>query len=888
MRPYGFDYTNNDSPKPTRRRFTNPQAFYDLYEEFRLRDAEDAERRSRIRRIYNGNLPYDPKDLEAAGQAWRTNMNFQQMSEVIDARALAVNKLAVENCNLVSLYSNTPESAGPDDTRIASVVSEEFSRMVRKDGRSIPALAMMNKEADLYGIGSVTWRDPDDYVPVALERGQVYFDPEGSSCSADHEVIMIETTLRADYLFQVLDNPNIAAKAGWNIPAVKRWVVAAFHPDQDTRSSAMSTGGIPAIEAAVEDMRRSDFYETHQFGTMSVIFAYVREMKAPRKISFIIAPATRQYCSYGDGPVKEFLFTQENAYDSMNDVFVWYVPKGCVRYAKSQRGIASRLAPVTALNDRLTCALVDSTVRAMSLVVKQKNPGASPMLSLHELGPYTVVGADLDPVPNGNQMSNFQGVLQVRGLIDAIGAHSVAGTTLSGAVPAVHEGGAQPSKAEAEIFERRRIQRDENDYANRMSAWDTIMEVMFSRVVDIIKQGGAVLSSYPDVERFVKRCERRGVSVSVLKKVRDNFTVEVCRDLVVGSDGIVQFLGGIVNTLGGNADEAGRRAMSHDIVRQRLGIAAANRYFPIESRDNSPSNDMSIATLENNALQNLMPAVVAPDQRHLSHMLTHMQVLQQIQQTVQQGLVDAQRKVETEGVDSVTRNKDGEYAPQIEDPERLAQVLQSVSQHIQQHLAFFRPQLGAEAKAKEIQKMITGLAPTIKALNLAIDEQRRVREGQEEKRQRELEELQKRADQAEYDKATHEMDLRAENERRRIELDHQIALERLRMEGETGRARLALASEESRDRSRIAFEAARNDAILKTEQSRGAMALRDQEARQNLDLNRASAEQEALLRAGESAAKRMESSDRVAAVTGRGSPQPSDVMNNADSGVIPL
>jgi hypothetical protein len=412
------------------------------------------------------------------------------------------------------------------------------------------------------------------------------------------------------------------------------------------------------------------------------------------------------------------------------------------------------------------------------------------------------------------------------------------------------------------------------------------MEGIFNRVVSLLKNG--LYRSYPDVDRFVKRCERRGVPLNILKKVQDSFTIEVCRDLVVGSDGIVQFLGSIVGNLGGNADEAGRRAMSHDIVRQRLGVAAANRYFPMESRDSSPSNDSSIATLENNAIQNLMPAVVAPDQRHLSHMLTHVQVLQQIQQTVEQGLVDARRKVESEGIDSVTRNKDGEFAPQIEDPERLAQVLQAASQHIQQHLAFFRPQLGAKAKADEIQKMITGLAPTIKALNLAIDEQPRVREADEEKRQRELDELRKRADQAEFDKATHEMDLKAQNERRRIELEHQIALERLRMEGETGQARLALDAEQARGRARIDYERARSDATLRAEQARSDMANRDMQVRQDLEIARASADQQARIRAGEAAAKRMDSISRVSAVTGRESPQPADVISSVGDGVVPL
>jgi hypothetical protein len=43
-----------------------------------------------------------------------------------------------------------------------------------------------------------------------------------------------------------------------------------------------------------------------------------------------------------------------------------------------------------------------------------------------------------------------------------------------------------------------------------------------------------------------------------------------------------------------------------------------------------------------------------------------------------------------------------------------------------------------------------------------------------------------------------------------------------------------------------------------------------------------------MLRAGESAAKRIASNDRVSAVTGRGAPQPSDVINNAGDGSIPL
>ncbi len=892
---YGYDFTDGDKATPARERFSDPKAFYAVFETFRRYDVEDEKRRARIAAIYDKFLPYDPADLRKAGQAWRTNINFGTLTNAVNARAGAVSKIATETCSFITLDTPDPQLAGPEDERVTTVVEELFSEAMRRDGRVVNALAVMNKEADLYGCGPVTWRDPETYVPEALRRGQVLFDPEGSVNPDDHDIVMIDTTMDASALFRLVDNPELAEKAGWNVPELKKWIVRVFEEGWDTRSQSATSGGVSPIESMIETVRRNDFYENNQFRKFHVIVGYVREMKAPRGITQIIAPATSQTID-GDSPDKVFLYKKENAYRSMEEVFTWLVSDRAQHYIRSVRGIASDIAPKAAARDRLSCAMVDSAIRALSMVVQQKNPGASPVESLQEIGPYTVVGSDYAPVPNANQLSNFQGVLNVQQMLDNDSVASLAGTTFGPTVPHIAAGGNAVSKAEAEIAERRQTQRDENFMASRLMTWKTVWEVTFRRFMKIATGPAVVRREYPHVEWFVEKCEERGVTVPLLRDAMKRFTVDVSREVVVGMDGLTQFISSALAQFGGNSDEAGRKKMSHWIVRYQLGKKMANAFFPVESRDNTPSNDMSIATLENNALQAGQATLVGPDQRHVTHINTHMQVLQSIQEAVQNGLAEAQREWQQSG--QMQQDSDGQLAPKVEDPERLMQVLQAASQHIQQHLELLSTQGDAvKPLVQRYRKTIVGLADVTQALNLAIATQRRVREAEEEKRQREIEELRKAADQAEIAKANHKAELEAATARHKIELDHQVDLERLKLESETGRARLAMENEngkarlamdaeQRRGQSRLDFETAKNNALIESERARREMARRDAESQQALEISRSAASQQASIRASESAAQRLERRQRFNDITGRDVPQPSEFITNPVAGGV--
>lgn len=884
---FGYNYTEGEKPKPARKRFTSSTAIYSIYEQFRQHDVEDEKRRVKILNMYNMRRPFDPEQLKQLGQSWRANVNWGDLKNVVDSRAGVVTAIETATYDLVALDTPIPLTAGPEEERATTVLAEEFSRAIRADGRVVSALGMMNKEADLYGFGPVAWRTPETYVPAQLRRGQVLVDPQGPVSPDDHDIIFIDTVMEAADIFRILDNPDIASKAGWNIPAVRRWAVKVFELQYDTRNNGSVDGGVGYLEALEEASRRNDFYEVNQFRKFHVLDVYIREMKEPRGVTHVIVPATVQGAET-DSPDRDFLFEHENAYDRMSEVVNWFVPDKSIAYLKASRGIASDIAPKAALRDRSICAQADAVVRALSMVVKQKNPGASPITSLQEIGPYTIVGQDFDPMPNANQNSNFQGVAQFMQQLDGATGQAIAGTTFGMSVPRLNLGGTAMSKSESEIAERRITQRDENYRSARLAVHRAFWDTTFRRFMKIATGPVVIRKEYPHVHSFVERCEKRGVSVQMMRDILKLLTVDVSREVIIGMDGVTQFLTNMMQQFGGTADEAGRKRLAHDVARVQLGKKLANRYFPIESRDKGPSNDASVATLENNAIQNGQPVLVGPDQNQAAHINVHMQVLQQVQETVQNGLAEAQREYEQNG--RMQQDAEGNLAPKVDNPEQLMQVLQAASTHVQEHLQILSADKLAADFVKQVSATLVSLGDVTQALNLAIATHRRVREAEEKRIREQQEALQRQADEAEIAKANHKADLEAENARRKIDLDHQLALERLRMEAEQGQRRLAMEEDQARGKARLEFESARNRAMVESETARRDIARKDAQAGASMRIDQARAAQEANLRASEVAQTRMESRNRLREVTGRNPPRPSDFTEQsaAPTGIVPV
>ena len=886
----GYHYTESEkSSAPARRRFTDPQAIYDLYDQMKIDDQKDAERRTKIKTAYEGGLPYDPDQLKQKGLAFMTNLSFNALKGTIEARCESITKLSTDTCNLVELETRTDGTAGPDDDRVGEIVAEAFSAALRAEGHTIPALATMRRETDLHGIGPLTWPDDVSYYPLALERGQVKFRGDGPSVSSDHDLFMFESELPATYVFMLLDNADVAKQAGWDVEMLKELVVEVYGRHSETDNDTTSAAGLSPGETLLMHIRTNAFYERHQFDRFSVLHVYVREMKAPRGVSHIIVP--------GRGSrTKKFLYYKENAYRTMDQCMIWLPASVSERYARAVRGIATYLVPTEKTNDRLTCAMIDAAFRALRTTLKQTSPGVNPPVSLSEVGNTNIIAAGLDVENNSSAAQVLTQVAQVRAMIGRAGAAGIAGTDNS-PLPVgakTFEGGQQLSKAEAEIQEGRRLARDENLFNQCVTVHDKIFRECFRRFMLIVNGSAQIASEYPEVAKFIADCEAKGVTKAMLREVPDRFTVNMCRDLALGADGMYQLLSATLTATAGNLDESGRRAIVHDMFRLKFGRRAADRYCPLVSRDQTPSDQASHAMQENNALRRLEPALVGVDQWHWSHIPIHAQVLQEVQQAVQQGLAEAQAAAAQGG--DVPQSPDGELAPRIEDPERFAQILEAASVHIQEHLQYGQNQLGMKEAAEQVRAMLKDLAPTIKALNLAIATQRRVKEAEAERQQREMEALQQQASEAEMQKALAKVQADKEVGLAKVQAEKEVGLARVQAERELDQGKLAndrdhkaglLSVETEAARAKAANEAAAARAGIENRRAESSAAI--ERARQEQEA-RASIEQEKMSRHMVDDLERM---NRLSRITGGTQTPPSAIAapasgNNGYEGGLPL
>ena len=800
----GYNYVDKGG-QGARDRFTDPNALRAVYEKLKTDDMPDADRRAKIRGLYEGNLPYDPKALEAAGLKHVANINFLGLKGMVDARADVVLKLAQDTADLVELRPFAREMAGPDLDRAGKVIAEEFSSMVREHPRFISEIARTWKEADLYGLGPLTWASPFDWCPVALERAQLRFVANGPVVSSSHELFMFETTMSAAYLRFLLDNEDMAGAEGWNVAEVKRWLVEAFYRGAETKDQPGFESSTTPLEEALSYVRRNVIGEEQQFQQFYVVHAYVKEVAWPRGITHYVIPS--------QGATSRFLFRRKDAYRTMDECLLWLPYSVKDRYAREVRGLASFVFPIDKIRNRFLCQLVDAGFRASSLVLSPESPSAqSQPVTISEQGLYTVIPANYS-VANAQFNPNFQqlvGVLQVLGQAGEAAVQGGEMPTVGQTGPRAFAGSSSPqgmTKAEAELQQRLRSHVDEARFAQHQDFLNKVFSQAFVRAVKLASWEPPRRVDYPEIDRWISRCAMRGVGLDKLTVAPQVFSVVASRDLALGAEGKMQELASFVQLHGGAIDEAGRRHIAREHAKLRFGVAEADRIAPETSRDQAPSDQASFATMENNQMKMGFQVLVGQDQWHWSHIPVHARLLQEIAEMV--------RAPEDSKPELNDWNGDPQQSLQVaertlqnlqEDPKKILGILMNCSQHVQEHLAVGGRQIGMQDQAKQVEKMLRDLRPTVKALNLAVATQERVEQAEREKQEREMQDLQRRADQNEVEKARVEADRKAETERYRIDRDHEVKMHALELE--RGRDAVRAGMEERR----AAADADRRDA----------------------------------------------------------------------------
>ena len=201
-------------------------------------------------------------------------------------------------------------------------------------------------------------------------------------------------------------------------------------------------------------------------------------------------------------------------------------------------------------------------------------------------------------------------------------------------MPSVSGGGRKKSnkEVEIEIGEKSRLTNTRAEIY--LQSLDLHYREVYRRLsnVNILEEDHGGLEAI----EFQQACIKRGVPVAAL---RDIESVKATRSIGQGSSAArmqaMELIGQYLNQL----PESNRKRVINANIAAIAGQTGVDT-FGIPEVTKPDGNDMSIASLENNAFQSGGQVIVDPDQNHFVHLTVHLQFASQLVQGVQSQQVD--------------------------------------------------------------------------------------------------------------------------------------------------------------------------------------------------------------------------------------------------------
>ena len=609
------------------RRLATPAAARSIYQNMLDEDMRGGARhRAIIQGMIDGNPPYNDAELKELGLGHVNNVNFLTMRANLDSRAASGHELFAEVPTLIECKPLHVVEKNPDIHHYCAIIAEEFTDMVMNWDGFLPAMDMVWRDSDAYGLGVGVFTNEWDWRIKAFRRGNLLVDPKASVEIDRNEVILVRDELTVSDVFAKLEKEEASRSRGWKVGPLKDLMVQTFREGagtSDTDKYQRSTW------ESIQQMARNNDpdYQQRQFDRIRVIHFFVREVSGERKISHLILPELASFT--------QFLYEGHDKFDAMAEV-IWWMPYNYGDgYIRSVRGVASYMMQHEDLSNRFLCRVFDAGFLGSSLLVQPRTQMDLSRLQMMQVGPLTIVPPELNI-----QQSSFQPqlapLLQLRKVSEEVmknntGTYRQHNEAVDRDVQKTARQVMEESSKEAR-YEKAAI-------AARYTHLDKLYREMFRRVCrkDIQSDTDGLFEGSAEAREFMRRCQERNVPRDFIMKWNENFRVVAYRSIGLGSLGVKYDITAQIFQMSGAFDEHGKREALREAVAARVGYRHVDRFVARLDRDQVSSNESSIAMLEFNDIEEGSPVQVGSDQLHKVHILVFAQRLLPILQNTQQG-----------------------------------------------------------------------------------------------------------------------------------------------------------------------------------------------------------------------------------------------------------
>lgn len=586
--------------------------------------------RTAVDGLVDGNPTYRLGTMRAKGQSWRSRVNYRGSEGLLQARQTPFYDLVSEVDPCVELGLDYGKGQAQQDW--ANEIAVNFHHMLMRSWRSsfnyhvpLQQLEMLKHGIGyhIFGLGNKFCWYPD--TPLT---GHCLF-PDGATLDVKDKLdyMMIRDFYPGHAIYKFIRNEEVATALGWNVDST--WAALA----QTSKTQRQGSGSYRyTIEEYQREMRSGDIGTSNarQSG-LWLNFLICKEIETGNMSLYITAegvvinPNKKKY-STEELLWKDCLFRKRNIFAEWPFVmFPYDIGNGGIH---SVRGLAERTKDYFELMNRVTNAMADQILMGATMMLKQNGDVDPDKLKLWKAGIMSIIPRNLEP-----SVVQFPPLQQ-----GPLAFQQYLAATMQQNNQAYVQNSPEPLDRETAQSYAMRMQNQgqvsKGVHAQYASNWQMFLERMF-RVA--VRPEAAIGNSYSAqlAREFQLRCFKAGVPPEALRNV-----YEVNEVLSTGAGSAaarLQALDYIFKVIYPTTSEQKKVMIERDIVATVVSGTKVDRYARSLTDTQIPDSDMSIATLENNAMMLGGDALATSEQNQVEHMETHMPKANEVVQTVMQG-----------------------------------------------------------------------------------------------------------------------------------------------------------------------------------------------------------------------------------------------------------
>lgn len=573
-------------------------------------------RRAQIQGIIDGNPPYNEQQLKELGQSDRINVNWGHAGAKIEAAVIPYFDILTSVPHYMTVKTKYGKDMGKREEWSRIITEEAHNALVKTNPSFITQHQVAVKQLTIHGQGCLYWADGTDFRAKAIEPWALVV-PKGAGVDQDSwEFCYILDEMYCEEIYRYIEDSEAAERGGWNVDQCREAIMDAKVDEQDQRR--------PWEWYQRELKNNALYYSYAKSKVIKVAHMFVREYDG--RISHYIFDRLNS---------TEFLCEVPSRYKKFSNAFTVFLNGVGNGYYHGVRGLGQALYPWAEAMNRLNNQTVEGAILSGATMFQPNSAKDAEGLKTIQLGPYRILPPGLNLV-QVNTTANLQAAMAVAQMFQGQEADQTGSY-----MPSVAGGGRKKSnrEVEIEIGEKSRLTN------TRAEIYLQSLDLHYKEVYRRLANPNIVEEDHggPEAIAFQEACIKRGVPKAALIDID---SVKATRSIGQGSSAARMQAMELIGQYLPQLPESNRKRVINANIAAIAGQTGVETFgIPEESKPDG--NDMSIASLENNAFQSGGQVIVDPDQNHFVHLNVHLQFAGQIVQGVQEQQVDPRQAAQT-------------------------------------------------------------------------------------------------------------------------------------------------------------------------------------------------------------------------------------------------